>query len=90
MGKIKNFKDGSIVEWIDKETLRYKKNNCFVDVWVDWKQTGWFSSTRIIKASLLENWNCLDDTITKAIDDIDKKDIIDKINNYLKKECLVE
>jgi hypothetical protein len=90
MGKIKNFEDGSVIEWLDKETLRYKKNKCYIDVWVDWKETGWFSSTRIIKVSLLKNWNCTDNTINKIINDVDKKDIIDKINQYLKKQCLIE
>lgn len=89
MGKIKHFEDGSIIEWLDKETLRYKRNNCYIDIWVDWKETGWFSSTRIIKISLLKNWNCQSDT-TRIIDDADKKDIIDKINQYFKKKCLVE
>jgi hypothetical protein len=56
MSRKKTFDNGSYVEWVDRETLKYTSGDFSVLVWVDF-EPGLFSGGRIIKASSIKNWD---------------------------------
>jgi len=92
MSTRKFFNDGSSIEWIDRETLQYLEGEFSVLVWVDF-EPGFFSNGKIIKASSIIKWDTKPDECTELIDEIKKKEIIDKIQQYyksFKKKCRVE
>lgn len=80
---MKNFtcKDGALIEWIDKETIRYTKNSFSVDVWTDFG-AGFFTRSRVLKSESIVYWrNTPNASITK-INDSEKLEIIDAISEY--------
>ena len=86
------FDDDSIVEWVDKETLRYSKGIFSALVWVDF-EPGFFSQGRIIRASSITEWESKPVKFPPLIDGSSKKEIISKIQEYyrrLKKKCRVD
>ena len=49
------FSDGSSIEWVNKETLRYADSSHTALIWVDFEQ-GFFNNGRIIMASSVKTW----------------------------------
>jgi hypothetical protein len=92
MSKAKLFEDGSSVEWVDKETLKYIRGKFSVLVWVDF-EPGFFSTGRIVKSSSIEKWKTSPEGVTDEIDDASRNEIINKIKLYYKSmntKCRVE
>ena len=86
------FPDGSKVEWVDRETLRYSEDPKSVLIWVDF-EPGFFSRGRIIKASSIQQWESVDTQEASTITNEKRTDIIEKIKKYYKrfrKPCRVE
>ena len=73
--------DDSVIEWIDKETLKYSENDFSVSIWVDF-EPGFFNSGRIIKASSLEYWNRMPEGYSKLIAPNKKEEILAKVQDY--------
>lgn len=87
----KTFDDGSSVEWVDKETVRYSEGEFSVLIWVDF-EPGFWSSGRVIRSSSIKNWSATPTGCSATIDAEKKREIIDKIQRYygsLKKKCRV-
>ena len=82
------FDDGSMVTWLDRESVRYTSQDIFVvDIWVDYKG-GVVISDRAIKSELLRKWTTApegtvesDLTISQDI----MMDILKKLGCYYKK-----
>jgi hypothetical protein len=92
MSKITKLIDGSQIEWVDKETLRYSENGYSVLIWVDF-EAGLFKSGRVIKLSSLSNWQTRPKDKSDIIDELKKNEIVEKIKHYYKsmgKKCRVE
>lgn len=92
MSTQKIFDDNSIVEWVDKETLKYTEGAYSVLVWVDF-EPGFFSNCRIIKSSSISTWKTKPDDSSEEIDGDKRQEIINKIKKYytsFKKKCRVE
>ena len=68
MSKIKSFDDGSLIEWVDKETLKYSEGEFSVLIWVDF-EPGFFSGGRIIKSSSILTWDKKPSERSEMIDD---------------------
>jgi hypothetical protein len=88
----KIFSDGSCVEWIDRETLKYSKESFSVLVWVDF-EPGFFSGGRIIRTSSIKEWDTKPEGTTGLIHKVTKQNIINRIQEYYKsinKRCRVE
>ena len=86
------FDDGSSIEWVDKETLRYMEGDLSALIWVDF-ETGLFSSGRIIKSSTLSHWEQADGKDLEPIDGLKKQEIIKKAKKYYEKHgktCQIE
>ncbi len=81
MGKKKLFEDGSSVEWIDRETLRYRRNGFSALIWVDF-EPGFFTNGRIIRSSSLKNWETVPPGRSIEISAEERQEIIDKIKLY--------
>lgn len=91
MSNKKIFKDGSFLEWVDKETLRYVEGGFNVLVWVDYFEEGLFSNGRVIKASSLVKWDSKPQNYSETIDELKKNEIINKIKEYyLNKKIRIE
>lgn len=91
MSKIYSFDDGSSIEWIDKETLRYRQGECFALIWVDF-EPGIFNSGRVLKGSSLRNWE-MPEEHSEEIDADNKREIIAKVQEYYRSQnvkCRVE
>lgn len=74
-------KNGALIEWIDKETIRYTKNGFSVDIWVDFEE-GFFKRGRVLKS---ESIACLGNTpneCTTKISDLEKLELISAVNEY--------
>ena len=76
--------DGSSVEWVDKETLKYVEGDFSLLIWVDF-EPGFFSNGKVIKASSMKTWNTTPKDGNKIIDDKKRQEIIEKIQQYYKK-----
>jgi hypothetical protein len=88
----KIFEDGSSIEWVDKETLKYTESGFSVHIWVDF-EPGFFSNGRIIKSSSIKTKDSLPWSSSTFIDENKKREIIEKIQKYYKsmnKKCRVE
>lgn len=81
MSKGKLFDDGSSIEWIDKETLKYTDNGYSVSIWVDY-EPGFLNNDRIIKSSSLLHWEVKPDEMPNVIDEKKRIEIIEKIKQY--------
>jgi hypothetical protein len=81
MSKPTSFPDGSSIEWVDKETLRYRDSAGSALVWVDF-ETGMFSKGRIIRASSIKLWESPTSTGVNHIDATQKEQIIAKVKSY--------
>ena len=81
MSKSHLFDDGSTIDWVDKETLRYSENGYSVSIWVDFEE-GFFNSGRIIKSSSISRWNSYPEGHSEAIDANKKQEIIMKVQQY--------
>ncbi|MDZ4157399.1 MAG: hypothetical protein U1E09_12675 [Methylococcales bacterium] len=75
------FDDASVIEWIDKETLRYSEKDFSVSIWVDF-EPGFFKSGRIIKASSIKNCNNNAEDKLEKITTSKKEEILAKVQNY--------
>jgi hypothetical protein len=73
MHSIKTFSDGSFVEWVNRETIRYSEGDFSLIIVADF-DVGFFSNTRVIKSSSI-----------KVSNENKKQEIIDKISQYFKK-----
>jgi len=92
MPKKKIFDDGSSIEWISKEGLKYAENGYSVLVWVDY-EPGFFNNSRIIKSSSLIRWQIKPNGMPDVIDEIKKNEIIEKAKEYFDSKgvrCRVE
>lgn len=88
--KVKKFDDNSKLTWIDRESLLYEKGEYSIEIWVDWEDTGWFSSVRVIKMESLQKWDNRPHDVVKKINYDEQQDIIEKINSYFGHECLID
>lgn len=86
------FDDGSSIEWVDKETLRYREGDLSALIWVDF-EAGLFSNGRIIKSSSINHWEQREGNSLKPISSLQKREIVDKLIMYyekLGKPCRLE
>jgi hypothetical protein len=79
--KVHVFEDGSSIEWIDRETLRYRKGDFSVSIWVDFAP-GFFVKGRILAQSSITNWATKPDGAPSLIDGEQRNEIIEKIQEY--------
>jgi hypothetical protein len=77
------FNDGSSIEWVDKETIKYIEGKFSLLIWVDFAP-GFFSNERIIKTNSMKSWNTTPESGNKLIDDKKRQNIIEKIHQYYK------
>lgn len=80
----KTFNDGSSIEWVDKETLKYSEKEFSVLIWVDYYKAGFLTYGRVIKASSIVNWNTRAEGSLEMINTSKKYEIIVKIQSYYK------
>jgi hypothetical protein len=73
--------DGSVIEWVDKETLRYTENGFSVSIWVDF-EPGFFNSRRIIKSSSIVRWDIRPEGCSDAIGMDKRNEILAKVQQY--------
>jgi len=78
----KRFKDGSILEWADRESLRYTKGDFITYIWVEPDGPGIFSAPRVIRSYELNRWDEYPDGASEIIEEDKKRDIIDKVKSY--------
>ena len=88
--KVKKFNDNSKITWISRESILYEKGGHSVEIWIDWYEIGWFSSKRVIKMDSLKEWDTIPYNHSKTINKEEQEDIIQKINSYFGKKCLIE
>lgn len=74
-------KNGALIEWIDKETIRYTKNGFSVDIWTDFER-GFFSRGRVLKSESIAYWNTAPSEGNVEIDSLDKVELIEAVNEY--------
>jgi hypothetical protein len=92
MPNLVRFSDGSLVKWVDRETLQYSDSSHIVLIWVDF-EPGFFSNGRIIKASSISKWDSFPSNEAPEISDEIKEQIIAKVSEYWKqnkKKCRIE
>ena len=75
------FSDGTTLEWIDRETIRYTEGQSYVDIWVDFAP-GFFSKGRVLRKSSLEQWTETPDSTSSQFDSKKLAEIIDKVQQY--------
>jgi hypothetical protein len=86
------FPDGAAIEWVDKETLRYREGNRAVLIWVDFER-GLFSGGRIVRASSIGHWDGADGPNAEPVDAKTREQIVEKIQAYYghhRVKCRVE
>ena len=86
------FTDGSSIEWVDKETLRYSDASHSVLVWVDF-EPGFFNSGRIIKASSIIRWESYPPNESLEISIDIRERILGKVKEYYERhnvKCRIE
>ena len=84
--------DGSVLEWINRECLRYTENGFSVLIWVDY-EAGFFNSGRILKLSSLAAWNSKPEGSVSTIEAKKKQEIIAKVQQYYQSDnikCRIE
>ena len=74
-------KNGALIEWVDKETIRYTKNGFSVDIWVDFEE-GFFKRGRILKSESIVLWEKTPNECTTQISDLEKLELISSVNEY--------
>lgn len=82
MSDKKTFSDGSSLEWVDRETLRYIEGDCALSIWVDYFSKGLFSAGRVIKVSSMKKWDSKPNGISEVVGKEKTQDIIEKIKEY--------
>ena len=75
------FKDGSSIEWIDRETLWYAKDGFSVLIWVDF-EPGFFKSGRILRSSSIKEWASKPSHAPGPIDDGQRNAIVHRVQQY--------
>ena len=75
------FEDGSSIEVVDRETLRYAEGGFEALIWVD-AEPGFFKGGRVIKASSIERWNRTPSGASPEIDAEQRRKIVDKALQY--------
>jgi hypothetical protein len=73
--------DGSVIEWVDKETLRYTENGFTGSIWVDFKP-GFFNSGRIIKSFSIVRRDGRPEGCPDVIGMDKRKEILAKVQHY--------
>lgn len=84
--------DGSSLEWVDKETLRYTESGFSALIWVDF-EPGFFNGGRVAKSSSLTSWESRPEGSSSTIEANKKQEILTKVQQYYRsqnKECRVE
>lgn len=85
------FDDGSVIEWIDKETLRYSEGAFVLNIWVDF-EPGFFSTGRIVRAALIKDWSATPSGCASTISEAKRLNILDKVRRYYhlnKRKCRI-
>jgi hypothetical protein len=83
--KVHLLDDGSSLEWVDKETLRYTESSFSVLIWVDF-EAGFFNGGRVIKLSSLATWNSRPEGSSSTIEPNKKQEIITKVQQYFRSQ----
>ena len=81
ISKIYKFYDGTSMEWLDKESLKYTENDHVAYIWVDYG-SGIFKVNRVLKTEFLNEWKVHPQNSTNYIDENKKKEIILKVQLY--------
>lgn len=79
--KVYSFSDGSSIEWIDRETIKYQEAGRYAFIWVDYAP-GFFSRGRILKSNSIEYWHYLIGDTEQRISNEERKTIIRKVIDY--------
>jgi len=85
-------KEASLVERVNKKTVRYADGELSALIWVDY-EAGLFKRGRILKASSIEKWENRPDSFFEQIDEYHKKKIIEAVLQYFeskKRSCRLE
>lgn len=77
------FDDGSSIEVIDRETLRYEVNGFATLIWID-AEPGFFKGGRVIKASSIERWTEVAGGRSAEIDAEQRRKIVEKAVQYFR------
>jgi len=75
--------DGSSLEWIDKETLRYSEQGYEVSIWVDY-ESGLFKSGRVVKISSIVEWTLKPEGTESSISQEMREKILARVELYYK------
>ena len=92
MSKVHLLDDGSSLEWVDKETLRYTESTFSVFIWVDF-EPGFLNGGRVIKSSSLTTWNSKPEGCSSTIEANKQQEILTKVLQHYRSqnvECRVE
>ena len=83
MGKGNDFRfeDGSAIEWVDRETLRYSEGEFSLLIWVDFGP-GFFSRSRVLDVSRLKTWTTKPATTSPSLTDADRERVLRKVADY--------
>ncbi|MGH8237217.1 MAG: hypothetical protein ACREXP_09380 [Steroidobacteraceae bacterium] len=81
LSKPYRFDDGSSIEVVDRETLRYVESGFETLIWVD-AEPGMFKAGRIIMASSIERWTKAPDGAPDKIDAEQRSKIVQKALEY--------
>jgi hypothetical protein len=78
------FTDDSCVEFVDRETVKYREGDYSVLVWVDYYKVRFLSYGRVVNIDRVEKWDTFPDGATPNIDSIKRNEIFTKIESYCK------
>ncbi len=79
------FKDGSSIEWKDKETLLYKKAGYELFISVDYYEINFFSAGRLVYSDSIKKWNSRPANSQDEITHSEKQEILRKVASYYEK-----
>lgn len=75
------FDDGTTIEWVDRETLRFSDGDFSALIWVDFGP-GLFSRERVLDVSRLKNWTTTPKGVSTSLTETDRDKILRRVEEY--------